>query len=81
MDQLPMLITSTEMGSYIKWSLLLQEQLAGGMAHLNRLQQLRDRLQRDNEALRAASTTVGAASSPRLASMKGRNGSTGSPPG
>lgn len=49
--ELPMLIKSTEMGVYIKWALLLQEELQRSLTLHAQLQQLRGRLETENAEL------------------------------
>lgn len=48
------LISSTEMGVYIRWSLMLQEQIEKQVQTLGRVQNLRSKLETENEQLSAA---------------------------
>ena len=49
-----MLVKSTEMGVYIKWALLLQEELQRSLTLHAQLQQLRGRLETENAELSVA---------------------------
>ena len=51
---MPLLITSTDMGVYIKWALTLQEQLAHTTEHYRQARMLLCELQEENATLRAA---------------------------
>jgi hypothetical protein len=52
-----MLISSTEMGAYIKWALLLQEQLCKACEQNRRLTEAIDRLSEENRQLQIAVET------------------------
>ena len=56
-QRLPMLISSTEMGAYIKWALLLQEQLCKACERNRRLTEAIDRLSEENRQLQLAVET------------------------
>jgi len=53
-EELPMLIKSTEMGVYIKWALLLQEELQRSLTLHSQLQQMRGKLESENSELSMA---------------------------
>jgi len=55
--RLPMLISSTEMGVYIKWSLLLQEQLQKATEQHRQISDIVERLREENKMLRHAIET------------------------
>lgn len=50
-DELPLLITSTDMGVYVKWALLLQEELQRSLTMQGQLQELRGKLELENASL------------------------------
>ena len=56
-QRLPMLISSTEMGAYIKWALLLQEQLSKASEHNRQLTEAIQRLTEENRQLQHAVET------------------------
>ena len=53
-DELPLLVSTTELGVYVKWSLLLQEHLQQVLAQRDSLAAMRRLLEQENEELRAA---------------------------
>ena len=50
-DELPLLIKSTDMGVYVKWALLLQEELQRSLSMQEQLVELRGKLELENASL------------------------------